>query len=455
MKRLRSSFWLNSIFYTFLQRFSLFFFGAVSYMLLVRALMPANNAVWALYLMILMLFETVKQGLLRNPTIKFLALSEHADKKSEVQYAALMINIIFSAVAILLLVLFSGLIGTLLKSPELVPLLWWSSALIILLIPFNHCEVMMQAHYKFSSIFWAHFIRQGFFFAGIVILFLLPRQYFTLINLMMLQIGALLLGSLVMYINARPYLVTSTHFDKKILGNMLHFGKFIFGTNLAANLARSFDHFVTANVLSPAEGKSFVANYNVVSRINTMMDVPSLAVADVLFPKSVQTLETDGLGKVKYYFEKMIATLLALVLPASLFIFIFPKFVVYVLAGSSYYGAVPILQMTIMFSIQRPLGYLFGSTLDSIGKPKVNFIVALCLMTFSLVINYLFLYQFGGTGAAYATIVNAVVGLIVMIFILQKYIHLEVRNIYLYGIGVYRDAFKMLKKFSGAKAAQP
>jgi hypothetical protein len=38
----------------------------------------------------------------------------------------------------------------------------------------------------------------------------------------------------------------------------------------------------------------------------------------------------------------MIATILALIIPASLFIFIFPKLIIYILAGSKYYGAIPI-----------------------------------------------------------------------------------------------------------------
>jgi len=423
-------------------------------MVLVRALLKDDNAVWSLYLVILMIFETVKQGLLRNPTIKFLSMPEYVGKKSEVQYSALLINILFSAIAVLVLFGFGSQIAILLKSPEILPLLGWSTLLITLLIPFSHCEVMLQANYKFSSIFWAYFIRQGFFFIGIVVLYFFFREYFTLVNMMFLQIIALALGSVVMYMNARPFLVKEVHFNKEIVVRMLHFGKYIFGTNLFSNLARSFDHFVTANVLNPVEGKSFVANYNVVARINTMMDVPSLAVADVLFPKSVETLETDGLGKVKYYFERMIATILALIIPASLFIFIFPKLIIYILAGSKYYGAIPILQMTILFSVTRPLGYLFGSTLDSIGKPKVNFYIGLLYMLISLGINYFCLYTFGGTGAAYATMINAVIGMFMMIAILKKYIHLEMKNIYIYGINVYRDAFNMVRKLNKPKSVQ-
>ncbi len=416
-------------------------------MVLVRALLKEDNGIWSLYLMILMIFETVKQGFLRNPTIKFLGMPEYKNKKKEVQYSALLINIIFSLLAIIILILFGYQIAGMLKSPELVPLLWWSTILILFLIPFSHCEIILQAHYKFSSIFWAYFIRQGFFFIGIVVLYFFFREYFTLINMMLLQIISLFLGTIAMFINAKALLELGIYFNKIILVEMVHFGKYIFGTNLFSNLARSFDHFITANVLDPVQGKIFVANYNVVARINTMMDVPSLAVADVLFPKNVETFGSEGgLGKVKYYFERMIANILALIIPASLFVFIFPKFVVYLLTGTQYYGAIPILQMTILFSATRPLGYLFGSTLDSIGKPRVNFFVSLLYMLISLGINYFCLFQFGGIGAAYATMINAVIGMAIMIAILKKYIHLDVRNIYTYLLNVYGNAFKWLNK---------
>jgi hypothetical protein len=96
-------------------------------MVLVRALLKDDNAVWSLYLVILMIFETVKQGLLRNPTIKFLSMPEYVGKKSEVQYSALLINILFSAIAVLVLFGFGSQIAILLKSPEILPLLGWST----------------------------------------------------------------------------------------------------------------------------------------------------------------------------------------------------------------------------------------------------------------------------------------------------------------------------------------
>ena len=125
MKLLKSSFWLNAVFYTVLQRFSTFFFGAVSYMLIARAYGDdkANMAIWGMYLIILSLFEMVKQGMLRNPTIKFLGMTEYKDKRKEVQSSALAINTVFSAIIIILIVFLSGALSALLKSPALTPML--------------------------------------------------------------------------------------------------------------------------------------------------------------------------------------------------------------------------------------------------------------------------------------------------------------------------------------------
>jgi O-antigen/teichoic acid export membrane protein len=450
LKLLRSSFWLYSIFYTLLQRFSLFFFGTVSYMVLVRGLKEEGNetgkyAIWALYLMIITIFETVKQGLLRNPTIKFLGMLEHKENKAAVQSASLFINIVFSLICLLLLMLLHTQIASWLNAPQLSKMLLYSSFFIILLIPFNHCEIILQANFRFSDLFWSYFIRQGFFFIATLLLFFIFPQYFNLINLMWLQIAALFLGVVVLFFMSRSYLLKYLDFQPHIVSRMFHFGKFIFGTNLFSNLARSFDHFITAALLGNA-GKPYVAYYNTVARINNMVDVPSLAAADVLFPKNVQTLENEGIEKVKYYFEKMVGTLLAVIVPVSLVIFIFPRFIIYILATSDYYGAVPILQLMILFSLVRPLSFQFGSTLDAIGKPNINFWANFFFMIIQLALTWFMLQKYGGMGAAYATAINSVITFFIMIAILKKYINVELLNIFRYIWMAYGDIYRMIRK---------
>jgi O-antigen/teichoic acid export membrane protein len=451
LKLLKSSFWLHSIFYTLLQRFSLFFFGAFSFIVLLRALADKPQGVetygiWSMYVTIITLFETIKQGLLRNPTIKFLGLAEYVDKKKEVQSSALTINIVCSLLVVLLFTFGGGAIARFNKMPELIPLLSWSVLFVVLLIPYNHYEILLQAHYQFSKIFWAYFVRQAIFFTGVFLLSFVFPQYLTLLNLALVQIFALGVGSVILFFATSAYRLRGFHYDLGIMRQMFHFGKYIFGTNLFSSVARSFDHFITAATLSSSLGKAYVGYYNVVARVNNMLDVPSLAAADVLFPKNVHTLETDGIGKVKYYFERMMGTILALIIPLSLGIFIFPKLIIMVLAGPKMIEAVPILQLTILFSLVRPLGFQFGSTLDAIGKPQVNFYVSVFLTLFNLGAVWLGLHHFGGIGAAYGTIIYNTVSFFVLIGILKKYVHVEVGNIFKYMFQAYKDLFGFARR---------
>jgi lipopolysaccharide exporter len=442
LKKRAASFWLNAMFYTMLQRVSLFIFGVFSYMILVRGFSTATNGVWALFITLFSLFEVVKQGLLRNVTIKFLAQKEFQERNEAVQSSSIFINTIFSLIIISIIFSLNEHIGIWLKAPALKTLLIACSANIVLLIPFSHFEIILQSQFRFDTLFRSAFIRQGIFFAGLTILFFFLPAHFTLINVLMLQIFGLLTALIYLYSQSAPLLLKKFIYDADLSMKFFHFGKFTFGTNLFAGLSRSFDHFITAATLGVVEGKNFVAYYNTVARINNMVDVPSLAAADVLYPKNVETLENEGMEKVKYYFEQVTGTILAFIVPLALFIFIFPKLIIYIIAGPHYYPAVILLQLTILFSMVRPLSYQFGSTLDAIGKPEINFTVNVLLMITHMVLTIIFLKIYGGIGAAYATMLYYSLSLITMLLVLKRYINIEAKNIIGYSFKRYADVLK-------------
>ena len=443
LKKRAASFWLNAMFYTMLQRVSLFIFGVFGYMILVRGFSTSVNGVWALFVTLFSLFEAVKQGLIRNVTIKFLAQKEYKERNEAVQSSSIFINTIFSLIIISILFSLDDQIASWLKAPALQILLIASSANILLLIPFNHCEILLQAQFRFDTLFRTAFIRQGIFFTGLTVIYFFIPTHFTLINILILQIFALLTALIYIYSKASSMVFSKFIYDAELSMSFFHFGKYTFGTNLFSGLSRSFDHFFTAAILGPVEGKNYVAYYNTVARINNMVDVPSLAAADVLYPKNVEALENDGMEKVKYYFEQVTGTILAFIVPLSLIIFMLPKFIIYIVAGPEYYPAVILLQLTILFSMVRPLSYQFGSTLDAIGKPAMNFTVNVLLMFVNLILTLMFLKMFGGIGAAYATIIYYSLSLIIMLTILKKYINIELKNIIRYSIKRYSDLLRL------------
>lgn len=442
LKKRAASFWLNAMFYTMLQRVSLFVFGVFGYMILVRGFSTSTNGVWALYITLFSLFESVKQGLLRNPTIKFLGTRENAERNEAVQSSSIFISTIFSLIVVSVIFAFSTQISTWLKAPPLAPLLLLSSVNILLLVPFNHCEILLQAEYKFDTLFKSAFIRQGIFFVGMTLLYFFLPGRFTLVNILCLQICALIIAFTYLYAQSASRVLKKFLYDAELTSRFFHFGKFTFGTNLFAGLSRSFDHFITAAILGSVQGKNYVAYYNTVARINNMVDVPSLAAADVLYPKNVEALENEGMEKVKYYFEQVTGTILAFIVPLSLLIFFLPKLIIYIVAGTDYYPAIILLQLTILFSMVRPLSYQFGSTLDAIGKPALNFTVNIVLMLVNLGLTIFFLKMYGGIGAAYATMIYYSLSMIVMLMVLKKHISVSGTNILKYMVKRYTDAIK-------------
>src|SRR5688572_4099546 len=351
-----------------MHRFSIIVFGVITYIILVRHISPEENGVWSLFLTIVTLIEVIEQGLLRNPLIKFLGMPEN--DKDQVQCTIIGINLVFSLFVIILVVALGTVLASFLRSPHLYQLLLWNTVFILFLVPFNHCEVLLQANFKYKQIFVAYFLRQGLFMIGVIVLVYGFPQYLTLENLVIIQTFSLLMGTILIFISSRSLLPKKWGFSADLTKRILQFGKYVFGTNVFSNISRFADHFVTANAISdPDLGKKYVSYYNASARINNLIDTPSVAVSDVLFPKNVQALELEGMDKVKYYFERMVASVISIVLPVSLVIMLIPKFTLLVIAGPQYLEAANILRIVMLIATLRPFFYQFGTTMDAIGKP--------------------------------------------------------------------------------------
>ena len=223
---------------------------------------------------------------------------------------------------------------------------------------------------------------------------------------------------------------------------MFNFGKYIFGTNVFSSFGKSADQFISAGIISA----NVVAYYNIVSRINNMMDVPSFAIADVLFPKNVEVMVTSGPDKVRYYFERMVGTIVSILTPLSILIFLVPHFFIAVLAGNKYYAAIPILQIVILFSVLRPFSYQFGTTMDAIGKPALNFWVNLLVMILNYGFMYIGLRYTGWLGAAYGADIAAVFSFLIMYFVLKKAVGVRIGETVKWIWKSYAEIFNYIKK---------
>ncbi|MEO6915915.1 MAG: oligosaccharide flippase family protein, partial [Chitinophagaceae bacterium] len=360
----KSTFWAKSLFFTLMQRFSLFFFGLGSFFILTHNFLTKEEVgIYALFQTTLGLLEYLKMGLLRNALIKLKFDEGYINRSDEVYSASLIINFAYSAVVIVFLLFFSGWISSLLKTPELKDLLHLSIGIVIFQIPFSHCEILQQSVMTYQKTFYAYCIRQGLVFAFIASALFNRSIVINNNSLVIAQIVAIGTASVYYLFVSGRMLSRKLEVNMHLIWKLLQFGRYVFGTALLSYLYKFADHFVTAYVIGdPFRGKIYVSYYNVVSRVSNVLDVPFMAVADVLFPKNAHALATEGTTKVKYYFERMVGILTALIIPVSICICFLPGFVIRLIAGPAYLPAVPILQITMAFAFLRPFYGQFGFT---------------------------------------------------------------------------------------------
>ncbi|MGB3006852.1 MAG: oligosaccharide flippase family protein [Chitinophagaceae bacterium] len=351
MKKYFSSYWIRSAFYTFLQRFLLTFFGLINFMILIRTLPKPEMGVWILFLIITSIFETTKTSLIKNAHIRFVSSIDDNTEKTAIASSSLVINAFITTLFILFILFFSGWLSSWLKTGiELSRMLIWFIPGLTGMIFFSHFEAIQQSHLDFKGVFAGNFIRQLIFF-GIIIFHFLSKTSFSLAHLALYQGGSIIAGTIVLYIYSKKYLLhifdPTVAWVKKILG----YGGYIFSSGIISNIVANIDQIMIAKFLS----SSSVAYYGTASRINLLVDIPSYAASEIIFPKAARASMEEGKGKVRYLYERMVAILLCFTTPAAIFIILFPKFVILIIAGSSFYAAAPILQLYMFTGLLRPM----------------------------------------------------------------------------------------------------
>ncbi len=98
--------------------------------------------------------------------------------------------------------------------------------------------------------------------------------------------------------------------------------------------------------------------------------------------------------------------MLALILPMVIPLYIFADYFVEMIFGRDYLEAAPILRITILYSLIIPFNRQFGTVMDGLKKPKLNFYLLVLTAVINIVLNYFGLFYFGLMGSAYGTLVS-------------------------------------------------
>lgn len=141
----------------------------------------------------------------------------------------------------------------------------------------------------------------------------------------------------------------------------------------------------------------------------------------------------------------MIAILIAITIPVALFIIVFPEFITTIIAGATYIPAAGILQIYMVTGILRPAQNQAANLLNSIGKPRITFIMNTISLSILLLLNYICLKEFGFYGAAIGTLITTLISFITWYFLMRKMINLDLSSVLKHIISTYSLFYQQIK----------
>lgn len=416
-------------------------FGFGSFYILVRHFSKHDFGTWALFLTIVTIIETSRNGLIQNALIKLVHSNEEEDTDKIIS-ATWILNTVYTFFIFLVLVLVSGLVSDLFQAPEISKMFLYYGITITLLIPFSQFNYIQQSRFSFSGIFWGAFVRYGTFFIANLIIHLLAIEI-TLPSLVLVQSFCTFLGLIISYLLARKFLMVRFEWSREAFNKVFHFGKYVMGTNIFSMIYKSTDQFTIGYFLNT----SAVATYNAAVRLSNLIEYPTTSIAEIVYPKSTEQYAKGGEQSSKLLFEQSVGITIGITLPMIAIVVLFAEQIMHIIAGPAYADSVIILRFTILFGLFTPFSRQFGTALDSSGRPKLNFYILLASLIINIITNIIGISYFGLMGACYGTLTSYII-----IFIVNNYFMKKIFNIQLLAVFKYLVQFYVMVFHAALKA---
>ena len=435
MKFLNRDYWIKSGSYSLITNLQSLLFGFGGFYLLVRTLDKDSFGVWVLFAATTTIFDMARSGLIQNALIKFLSHSPESES-NDILSASFFLSGILMVLCIIVNISLANYFANLWHFPALVQMFYAYNIVYVLQGALSQFQWIEQARLSFKGILVTNVIKQGGFFFYILTCYLFHINI-SLMNLVYAQAVCAFVGAMVEYFFVRKYLSFSFKLNTGWIKQLFNYGKFAFGTSISAILAPTVTQMMLGALLSPVA----TGGYNIAMRITSLAAVPSSVIGAIVFPQSSKRFATEGSDAIKYLYEKSVGAILAILIPGLLFIFLFPSFVVHVIAGANYPETISVTRLVMISCISAPFARQFGTILDSIGMAKINFIFILFSTAAEWTVGYIMINKYGLIGAAYGTLIVDSSILIAIQIILNKKLGVNILNSFIYAIRFYPEFF--------------
>jgi O-antigen/teichoic acid export membrane protein len=182
--------------------------------------------------------------------------------------------------------------------------------------------------------------------------------------------------------------------DRESIRKILSFSFFTLGTSLAGYIYTWTDILMLGKLASPDQ----VSAYGVCRSLAAFAISLNSAANIVLLPLASRMTRASQQGILRRTWQG-IAIILAILLPFTLIVVLFPVPILHLLFDGKYDYGWPVLVGLCLVNLVRPVGSLFSATASGIGKPSYSLIAIAASAVLNLGLNFILIPRFGGIGA--------------------------------------------------------
>ena len=369
-----------------------------------RILSPADFGVFGIALLSLSLIELLTE------TGVGVVLIQSKQELSHYLDSAWIVSILRGFIITASLVIISPFIAGFFNSPQSLYVL-----LLISVAPFirgfiNPSEIIFQKELRFNYEFIFRLSIALLDALVAVILAIITKSVFSLVWGMLAGIVLELVVSFV-FIKPRPKL----KWDKGYFSEIFHKGKWVTLYGIFNYIAQNADDIFVGRILGAYTLGIYQLAYKIATfSVNEITNV----INQVFFP--LYSKISDDKGGTKRVFLKSTFALSVVVIPTSIFIFIFSKEIILIFLGSKWLEAVSILRVLAFYGMLRAIVGYPSSLFLALSRQKF-----VAYMTFSrataLCVTLLpLIYFYGVIGAAYSAIISVLVETPIAVYLLIK-----------------------------------
>ena len=377
------------------------------FIVLIREYNTTDFGEWALYITVLLIIDSFRQGIVQNGLIRLLV--QNPAERSQINASATLINYGFIAVITLIIWVLSP---------------WVEKAGLALLTQHGYKGLLALGTLHFINSLsigraqFTDYLVQAIIYlltslSGLALLWYGSELSF--VNVINLQLLAVIPSMLYHLLRARPRLsLPSRSHTRELLG----FAKYVAGTNLLSMLFHKSDVLMLSFFTDPTT----VAIFHFATKIVGYSEIPFNAMSQVIYPELAASYRSSGVSGLKQAYIRAVIRLFTLGIPVIVGVMIFRDQIIYTLSTDSYQQASQVIMILCLGVIIKPIGRVFGLTLDAMGMPKINFQMLAFSFVVNLTMNWVLIPLWGLNGAAIATSLSIVLTIAIGQIRLRKWL---------------------------------